>query len=169
MPNVERPPDPGARGAAPEPPPTRRPPGDRAPEAQPEDRPATFEDVRALRRWILVAGIWAVAATVIALIALIDEDEPPRETDRSAARVARLEQSLGERLDALEERLAGVARSEDVRKLERRVAAAEEDAASAARSARQAAERAGEAESRIDELEGRVEDLESAAPPEEQP
>src|SRR3954468_3385142 len=40
-------------------------------ETLPPDAPATIEDVRRVRRWVWVAGIWAVAATVIAIIALL--------------------------------------------------------------------------------------------------
>ena len=44
-------------------------------EAPPPPKPATAEDLRGLRRWLLVAGVWAVAATAIAVIALVKAND----------------------------------------------------------------------------------------------
>ena len=50
----------------------------------PDSRPATAGDLRGLRRWLLVSVVWAIAATAIAVIALVvanraaDEEESAR-------------------------------------------------------------------------------------------
>jgi hypothetical protein len=115
----------------------------------------TREDLKGLRRWVIVAGVWAVAATAVALIALLDssDSDARKEADEAAGRVTRTERKLGRRLDALETRLEGLPRSEDVSKLQGRLARAETDASKAAESARSADEKVGELEDRVQALE----------------
>ncbi len=74
-----------------------------------QDRePATRGDLRALRRWVLVAGVWAVAATAVAIIALLDTSNddaersagdaataPPRSSARGRRRSAGSTRSSG--------------------------------------------------------------------------
>jgi predicted nucleic acid-binding Zn-ribbon protein len=119
----------------------------------------------------LVAGIWAAAATAVALIALLDDDSSGADRpDGDAARIARLNRTLDARIDSLEKQLDGLASSDEVTRLGRRVEQAEEQARSAARAAREASQGRSELEDRIQELEDRVEQLESQpASPDEQP
>ena len=136
----------------------------------PEDaarEPATQEDLRSVRRWTLVAGIWAVAATAVALIALLDTsqgDAEQRATDadrRAAAvdkRVTELERSqksLTTRVDELESRIGSLAPLSDVTKLQDRVGRAEENAS-------KANDKAGNASDSVKDLEDRVTSLENA-------
>ena len=133
------------------------------PAAVPPQRaqPASDEYLRGLRRWVIVAGVWAVAATAIALIALLDsfEGEAEKEADAASDRVARLERALDARLDALETRLEGVPRSDDVSRLQARLARAERSASEAAKSSQDAARTIGDLEDRVSRLE------EDATPP----
>jgi DNA repair exonuclease SbcCD ATPase subunit len=120
-----------------------------------EEAPATRGELRSLRRWVAVAGVWAVAATAVAIIALLDEDgddEADAARD-SAAQVSRVQRELDRRLDDLEERVQQLPQSEDVRRLDNRLKEAEERSADASGDAR----RAGEG---IDDLERRLDDLE---------
>ena len=139
-------------------------PAEGAPADSPADdlAPATVGDVRSLRRWIAVAGVWALAATAIAVIALLDDgdDEDARRGEaRTAAQIARTQRALGERIDTLESRIGNLPQSEDVTRLDNRLKQVQEQASQAARDAR-AGRDAGD---RLDDLEGRVEDLEQDA------
>ena len=140
-------------------------------EGAPPSRPASPEpvstdDIRGLRRWVMVAGVWAVAATAIALIALLDTSDSQAEKDADAAteRIVKLQRALDGRLDALAGRLAGVARSDDVARLEQRLSRVERSASEAAESSKSADDKAGELEQRVEELED-----DASAADEEQP
>ena len=146
------PPDRGPQGTGPEGPPpgapdpvSNRPP---APGEPPPDAPATVEEVRDLRRWLWVAGLWAVAASVIALIALFTDDpSSPRERRGSGgdgrASSARVEQ-LSDRVDGLEQRVRE-ARSQGGDGDDSEALADLDD-------------RVGEVEGRLDELQSGVDD-----------
>lgn len=151
------------------PPPGRGPaPGDPAPPpvdpaALPDDAPASVGQLRSLRRWVAVAGVWAVAATAVALIALIDgggDDEPRGENRRTAAEIGELQRTVDERIGELEEQVENVASSEDVERLDQRLQDLEGDVSSASESAAEAADAAETLSGRVDELESRVEALE---------
>ncbi len=101
-----------------------------------ESEPATQDDLRTLRRWVVVAGVWAVAATAIALIALLDDSgrAAERRANETGARIAAGEQRMEERLARLARRLAAAPTSvqvqqlrADVTVLERRMDALESD------------------------------------------
>lgn len=111
-----------------------------------------------MRRWVLVAGVWAVAATAIALIALLDSSDRDarKQADDVATRSARTERKLDARLDGLETRLAGLPRSDDVSKLQERLLRAESAASKAAEGSRGA-------ERKVTDLEERVQTLEDTA------
>lgn len=139
-----------------------RPPADAPLEDLPPDAPATVEDVRAARRWTMVALAWAVAASAIALFALLgDDEEEPAPVDRSGPRIQRFERQTNARLDAFERRIEDVASGDDVQKLERRLGSAEDDASEAKTAAQRAATTNGEQGDRLDDHEQRIEDLES--------
>ena len=134
--------------------------GTPAPAVPPErPEPATTEDLRALRRWLLVAGVWAAAATAIAVIALVtanraDDDE--EDSARTAGQITRVQNRLTERLDALEGGLEELAPAEDVTKLDNRLQQVEGRAG-------RTGDRLDALGEDIDDLQSRVEDLEQAA------
>ena len=77
-------------------------------DALPPDAPATIEDVRSLRRWLIVVAIWAVAASAIALIALLADDSSSSGNDSSSSQIDRLvssQQELNDRVDELEKQV----------------------------------------------------------------
>ena len=125
--------------------------------AEPPRRPesVTADDLRALRRWVVVAAVWAVAATAIALIALLDRSDSRAEKDADAAvdRIARSERTLDGRLDALESRLDDLPQSDDVARLQQRLTRAEKSATDAAQSSKGADEALGDLEDRVNQLE----------------
>lgn len=146
------------------------PVGPRGPEPAledlPPDAPATVEDVRAARRWTMVALAWAVAASAIALFALMSQDDddpaPPPAPPDNTARIQRLERTTDQRLDAFERRIGARASEDDIQKLERRLRAMEDDADQAKTDAAGAKSTNSEQAEALDALEQRVEDLEDA-------
>jgi polyhydroxyalkanoate synthesis regulator phasin len=137
------------------------------PPYDPDAEPATQGDVKSLRRWLIAAAVWAVAASVIALIALIDDDTGGNGGDGdtpSSRAVSRVEQRLGSRIDELEQRVEDAPSSEDLEELNNRIGEVEgqvEELGSPASD-----EDIDELNNRIDELEQRVEELENEPPPE---
>ena len=99
-------------------------------EARPPEAPATESDLRTLRRWVLVAGVWAVAATAVALIALLDPsgDDAEKRAGGAEERIADIERSLDRRVEELEGRIDNLPQSADVSKLQDRLAKAEDGA-----------------------------------------
>jgi hypothetical protein len=134
---------------------TTEPPA--VPPATPPSRPdpATAEDIRGIRRWLLVAGAWAVAATAIAVIALVqaNNDDSEKIGARTASQVGRVQRQLNERLDDIENRLSDLAPSSDVARLDRRLKKAESETS-------KATEKLDKLGGRVDDLETRVDDLE---------
>jgi septal ring factor EnvC (AmiA/AmiB activator) len=127
-----------------------------SPAGSPE--PASRDDIRALRRWLLVAGVWAAAATAIAVIALVKANDASdqEETARTTGQLTREQKALSSRVADLEGRLDELAPADDVTKLDQRLKKVENSA--------------GETDDRIDalskdldDLQSRVEDLEQAA------
>jgi septal ring factor EnvC (AmiA/AmiB activator) len=112
--------------------------------------------VRSLRRWLLVAGVWAVAATAIAVIALVqaNKDDTAKIGEQTASQVGRVQKELDKRLDEVESKLADLAPSSDVARLDKRLKKVEEDAT-------KATDKLDKLGGRVDDLETRVDDLES--------
>ena len=138
--------------AAPPVPPAAAPP----PAPPPRVEAATADEVRALRRWLLVAGAWAVAATAIAVIALIqaNKDDSAKIGARTASQVGHVQRQLSGRLDDIENRLDGLAPRGDVTRLDRRLKKAEDDTT-------KATAKLDKLSGRVDDLENRVDDVES--------
>ena len=92
-----------------------------------ESEPATQDDLRTLRRWVVVAGVWAVAATAVALIALLDDSgrAAERRANETGKRIAAGEQRVEARLARLERRLAATPTSGQVQQLRSDVTALE--------------------------------------------
>jgi TolA-binding protein len=142
--------------------PQQPPEGTSAPGALPPDPnalPATKGDVRDLRRWVVVAGVWAVAASAIAIIALLSGNDSSNDSGRTStdvsAQVARVQRTLDKRIDDLDSKIQDLPTSDDVSKLESRLKDAEDQASQAATSAK-------DARSKVSDLESRVSDLEQA-------
>jgi DNA repair ATPase RecN len=114
-------------------------------------RPA---DIRGLRRWLIVAAVWATAATAIAVIALISANEAKdenaeagRRSVRTAAEISDAQRRLDERIGEIERRLDDLPVAEDVADLDSRLKAVEEAN--------------GRTSDQIDELTGSLDDLET--------
>ena len=121
-----------------------------------DDRAATVGDLRSLRRWVLVAGVWAVAATALGVIALIQankEDDSGRT--QTAADLARVQKDLNSRLDDLESRVDDLPTSDDLTKLDGRIQDVEKKADATSSDL-------DKLNGRIDDLEQRVDDLEAS-------
>jgi TolA-binding protein len=136
-----------------EPPPR---PGDVAPYVE-NDRPATLGDIRSLRRWLVVTAVWAVAATALGVIALIEanKDDDTART-QAAGELGRVQRGLNDRIDELESRIDELPTSDDVSKLDNRIKDVEDSADKAATNT----EKLG---NRVDDLEGRVDELEQSS------
>jgi septal ring factor EnvC (AmiA/AmiB activator) len=133
---------------------TSQPPPAPAPAPPPE--PATKDDIRALRRWLLVAGVWAVAATATAVIALIqaNKDDSAKIGEETASQIGRVQKELNKRLDDVEARLSDLAPSSDVAKLDRRLKKVEDDLS-------KATTKLDKTGAQVDDLRTKVDDLES--------
>jgi septal ring factor EnvC (AmiA/AmiB activator) len=133
-----------------EPPPR---PGDVAPYVD-DDRPATLGDIRSLRRWLAVTAVWAVAATALGVLALIEanKDDDAART-QAAGELGRVQRGLNDRIDELESRVEKLPTSDDLSKLDSRIKDIEDSADKAATNT----EKLG---GRLEDLEGRVDDLE---------
>lgn len=130
---------------------------DAPPGRDPELQPATQGELRTLRRWLLVTAVWAVAATAVALIALLTQDEAAEEKSRDVSeRVTQLERDLNPKLEKLEEDIGSVAKQEDVTRLAQRLSRVETDVSKSTTTTK-------DLRSRIDDLETRVEDVEQSA------
>jgi predicted nuclease with TOPRIM domain len=118
-------------------------------------RPATVDDLRGLRRWLLVAGVWAAAATAIAVIALVtaNQDDSEEIGARTASQIGRVQRDLNERLDQIEQRLGELAPAEDVTRLDNRLKKVEQTAS-------KTSDRIDTVADDVDDLQSRVEELE---------
>jgi hypothetical protein len=129
------------------------------PEAHdPEARPATLAEVRTLRRWLTVAGVWAVAASAIAVIALLEarrEEEPKGPRAVTGTQLRGVQAGITERIDELETQIGQLPASADVRKLDRRLKRVEDAAADTRGDVRGL-------RGDLDDLSTRVDDVEQA-------
>ena len=135
-------------------------------DALPPDAPATVEDVRAARRWTWVALAWAIAASAIAVIALVSsgdesDEQPARTTPDVTPRVEKLEEDTNARLDAFSRRLNDRAAESDLQKLNQRLEKAEEEASQASEQAGDQTDAVEQLQTDVDDLQQRVDELES--------
>jgi len=138
-------------------------PGDVAPYVE-DERPATLADIRSLRRWLAVAAIWAVAATALAVIALLEANKDDSgEQTRAAGELGRVQRQLNSRMDDLESRVEELPTTDDVSKLDGRLKAVEDGADKSATATERLGGRVDDLEGRVDDLESRIEELESAS------
>jgi septal ring factor EnvC (AmiA/AmiB activator) len=137
-------------------PPAAPPPAPPPAAPPPRPEPATSDDIRSLRRWILVAGVWAVAATAIAVIALIqaNKDDSAKIGKETATQVGQVQRDLNKRLDEVESRLNDFAPSSDVAKLDTRLKKVENDLS-------KATTKLDKVSAQVDDLKTKVDALES--------
>jgi TolA-binding protein len=140
------------------PPPAQPPPAQPPPPGVPDDeaRPATLGEVRTLRRWLAVAGVWAVAASAIAIIALLEaekDDTPTGPRNATATELERVQRSLDNRVNQLESQIKNMPQSRDVNKLNARLKKVENQASDTRGDVRKL-------RSDLDDLSSRVDDLE---------
>jgi chromosome segregation ATPase len=137
--------------------------GDVAPYVE-DERPATLADIRSLRRWLAVAAIWAVAATALAVIALLEanKDDNAAQT-RAAGELGRVQQQLNSRLDDVESRIDELPTSDDVSKLDGRLKSVEDGLDKNTSATERLGGRVDDLDGRVDDLESRVEELESSS------
>jgi septal ring factor EnvC (AmiA/AmiB activator) len=122
-----------------------------------DDRPATVGDLRSLRRWLVVTAVWAVAATALGVIALIQankDDESGRT--QSAADLARVQRDLAGRIDDLKAQVDELPTSDDLTKLDNRIKDVEKKTDSTGSDI-------DKLNGRVDDLEERVDDLEASS------
>ena len=138
------------------------PAAERGPPSRRDDRPARAAELRGLRRWLLVAAVWATAATAIAVIALLaadkardDNTEAGRRSARTAGQINTAQRRLDARLDELERRLGQLPSAQELSDLSDTLKRAE---AANGRTADKVDELTGS----VDDLEARVESLEEA-------
>ena len=126
--------------------------------------PAAADDIRSLRRWLLVAGVWAAAATAIAVIALVQasQDDSDEITARTANQIERVQRDINTRLDDIDERLGDLAPAEDVTRLDNRLQKVEN-------AATKTTDRLDTIADDVDDLQTRVEELEQEPAPTPEP
>ena len=138
-------------------------PGDVAPYVE-DERPATLADIRSLRRWLAVAALWAVTATALAVIALLEANKDDSgEQRRAAGELGRVQRQLNSRIDDLESRIAELPTTDDVSKLDGRLKAVEDAADKSATATERLSGRVDDLEGGVDDLESRIERLESSS------
>jgi hypothetical protein len=118
--------------------------------------PATRDDVRWLGRWLVVVAIWAAAASAVAILALVDarsQESDKSRTARLERRLDGLQQDLVARTGRLQSQLRGLPRSQDVTRLDKRLAKVEDNASKASADAKKASAKLSDLESRVKSLE----------------
>jgi septal ring factor EnvC (AmiA/AmiB activator) len=136
----------------------------------PPDTPATVEDVRASRRWTIVALAWAVAASAIAVIALIqagNNDDSKANTQTQTTQTVSpkdfedFQKQVNDRLDAFSRRLNGTASAADLQKLDKRLATVEDDLSQVQDDSGKTNDGVTQLQADVKDLQQRVDELES--------
>jgi septal ring factor EnvC (AmiA/AmiB activator) len=132
------------------------------------DTAATVEDVRASRRWTIVALVWAIAASAIAVIALINANDNSNGTQQtpttqsvSPKELQDYENQVNDRLDAFSRRLNDTAAQGDVEKLDKRLTQVEDDLSQVKSDSGKTSDTVTQMRADIKDLQQRVDDLES--------
>jgi septal ring factor EnvC (AmiA/AmiB activator) len=138
-------------------------------DALPPDAPATVEDVRASRRWTIVALAWAVAASAIGVIALVQagKDDNPTSTQTQTTQSVSpkdfeaFQKQVNDRLDAFSRRLNDTASAADLQKLDKRLATVEDDLSQVQDDTGKANDNVTKLQADVKDLQQRVDELES--------
>jgi polyhydroxyalkanoate synthesis regulator phasin len=112
--------------------------------------------VRSLRRWLIVAGVWAVAASAIAIIALLSaNDNAPKQGPSivTSSQLSGVQGDLDKRIDALEKQVKALPSSDDVSKLEGRLKTVESKADGASDDLKAVRSDVSDLKKRVDDLE----------------
>jgi septal ring factor EnvC (AmiA/AmiB activator) len=121
-----------------------------------DTRPASLGELRATRRWLAVAAVWAIAATALGVFALIEANkEDDAAKTQAAGELGRVQRSLNDRIDELESRVDELPTSGDLSKLDGRI----KDIEDGADKSRADIEKLN---GRLDDVEKRVDDVEQA-------
>ena len=119
-----------------------------------DDRPATYGELRSTRRWLAVAGIWAVAATALAVFALVEAgNNDDAAATQAAGELGRVQRALNDRIDDLESRVDDLPTSDDLSKLDSRIKDLERSADRTSTDIERLGNRLDDVETRLDELE----------------
>jgi septal ring factor EnvC (AmiA/AmiB activator) len=113
-------------------------------------------DVRSLKRWLIVAGVWAVAASAIAIIALLKaNDNEPKNTPNAVtgSQLSGVQRDLDERIDALEKKVKTLPSSDDLGKLDDRLKAVEKKADNTSSDLKATRSDVSDLKKRVDDLE----------------
>jgi DNA repair ATPase RecN len=122
------------------------------------DRAATYGELRSTRRWLAVAGVWAVAATALAVFALIEankDDDTARM--QAAGELDRVQRQLNARMDDLEQRVDELPTSDAINKLDSRLQDLEDSSDKVGTDIERLGNRLDDVESRVDDLEQAIE------------
>jgi DNA repair ATPase RecN len=123
-----------------------------------DDRAATYGELRSTRRWLAVAGVWAVAATALAVFALIEankDDDTARM--QAAGELDRVQRQLNARMDDLEQRVDELPTSDAINKLDSRLQDLEDSSDKVGTDIERLGNRLDDVESRVDDLEQAIE------------
>jgi septal ring factor EnvC (AmiA/AmiB activator) len=135
----------------------------------PPDAPATVEDVRVSRRWTWVALAWAVAASIIGVIALVHSNNKSNDNTQTtttsgqdvAQQLAQFEKQVNDRLDAFSRRLSDTASSADLQKIDKRLTQTESDVSKVQNTLSTQGDTIKQMQSDIKDLQQRVSNLEN--------
>jgi peptidoglycan hydrolase CwlO-like protein len=136
-------------------------------DAQPPDATATVEDVRTTRRWTWVALAWAIAASIVAVLALVqandsqsNDNQQSTNAQDAATQLRDFENQVNDRLDAFSRRLNETASKEDLDKLGKQVTQLSEDVDKVKTSSTDQATAVKQLQTDVDDLSKRVDQLE---------
>jgi septal ring factor EnvC (AmiA/AmiB activator) len=118
--------------------------------------PATRGDLRSVRRWLVVAGVWAAAATAVGVIALIKATDQPSSDSRAdvARQIGQAERALDRRIDSLRSQIDTLPSSQDLSRVDNRLKRAEEDAKRASTDQKTTSSKLDDLTKRVDDLAG---------------
>jgi predicted nucleic acid-binding Zn-ribbon protein len=128
-----------------------------------EDRPATHGELRTLRRWLVVASIWALAATAIAVVAFLQAQDAKDESSSRATQsdIDRVRDRLRSDVDSVQAEVDDLPTRADYSQLQTRLRKTQRDANQAGDDAADAKDDADKAQSSVSDLEDRVDTLET--------
>jgi hypothetical protein len=124
------------------------------------------EDLRSLRRWLVVLGVAAVAALGLAVYATLDAANSDSDTAKREKRLTNLENKAEEEGDVekLEARLRLASEESDVVAIDRRLRRVERDVVDAIDASADAGQGIDRLQSRVDRLQARVARLSTRRP-----